>query len=152
MVTHARDFAVLGSHQTYCGTEIDDSTLLSEPSRPLDCERCLLAMLPLMAHGATRRSLLIRALAARDGTSCTYCECLLYTGQPLPRGEHEPACRHDYVLLDGKMYRFATVDHYIPKASGGSDRGSNLVLSCYDCNQRKAATLPTLGDAGKVIV
>lgn len=29
------------------------------------------------------------------------------------------------------------VEHLIPKSRGGSDRLSNLVLACHDCNQRK---------------
>ena len=31
----------------------------------------------------------------------------------------------------------AEVEHMIPKSRGGSNRASNLVLACHDCNQRK---------------
>ena len=31
------------------------------------------------------------------------------------------------------------IDHVVPKARGGSNRVSNLVLSCVDCNQKKDA-------------
>lgn len=30
-----------------------------------------------------------------------------------------------------------TIDHVVARASGGSDRVSNLVIACYDCNQKK---------------
>ena len=30
-----------------------------------------------------------------------------------------------------------TIDHVVPRSKGGTDRVSNLVLACYDCNQRK---------------
>ncbi|MEB3826339.1 HNH endonuclease, partial [Phormidium sp. CCY1219] len=33
-------------------------------------------------------------------------------------------------------------DHFHPKSKGGSDRVSNLVLSCVPCNQKKGAELP----------
>lgn len=31
-----------------------------------------------------------------------------------------------------------TVDHIVPRASGGTDAFINLVAACSDCNQRKA--------------
>lgn len=31
------------------------------------------------------------------------------------------------------------IDHVLPRSRGGSDRVSNLVLSCHDCNQRKGS-------------
>lgn len=34
------------------------------------------------------------------------------------------------------------LDHFHPKSKGGSDRVSNLVLSCVPCNQKKGAELP----------
>lgn len=34
------------------------------------------------------------------------------------------------------------LDHFHPKSRGGSDRVSNLVLSCVDCNQAKGDKLP----------
>lgn len=40
----------------------------------------------------------------------------------------------------------ATVDHVVPKSSGGRDFVTNFVLSCYPCNARKGtlATIPPL--------
>jgi 5-methylcytosine-specific restriction endonuclease McrA len=32
----------------------------------------------------------------------------------------------------------ATLDHVIPKCRGGSNKSSNLVLACWECNQEKA--------------
>lgn len=31
------------------------------------------------------------------------------------------------------------IDHAVPRAGGGSNRVSNLVLSCISCNQKKSA-------------
>ena len=36
-----------------------------------------------------------------------------------------------------------TLDHYIPKSKGGSNDISNLYPCCFDCNIKKADTLPT---------
>jgi hypothetical protein len=52
-------------------------------------------------------------LLERDGRHCTYCG---NADVPLTR------------------------DHVIPRARGGSNRPSNLVLACKDCNTRKDAT------------
>lgn len=36
-----------------------------------------------------------------------------------------------------------TVDHVVPRAAGGRDERFNKVLSCRDCNSRKADDWPT---------
>jgi len=36
----------------------------------------------------------------------------------------------------------ATVDHYIPRALGGSNRKENLKPACRPCNQAKGDKLP----------
>lgn len=36
-----------------------------------------------------------------------------------------------------------TLDHVIPKSLGGKSNEANLVLSCFECNQRKADRLPS---------
>jgi len=45
------------------------------------------------------------------------------------------------------------LDHFHPKSKGGSDRVSNLVLSCVKCNQKKDNQLPTdfLSDKPKLL-
>ncbi len=45
------------------------------------------------------------------------------------------------------------LDHFHPKSKGGSDKVSNLVLSCVPCNQKKGAELPTdfLSDRPKLL-
>ncbi|NEO55056.1 MAG: HNH endonuclease [Okeania sp. SIO3B5] len=45
------------------------------------------------------------------------------------------------------------LDHFYPKSRGGSDRVSNLVLSCVDCNQAKSNSLPEdfLSDRPKIL-
>lgn len=40
------------------------------------------------------------------------------------------------------LYWEITLDHYIPKAAGGSDELSNLRPSCFDCNNAKADRVP----------
>ena len=37
----------------------------------------------------------------------------------------------------GLSFRTMTVDHYIPRSAGGSDRLTNLVPACYACNNSK---------------
>ena len=40
-----------------------------------------------------------------------------------------------------------TVDHYCPRAAGGTDDLSNLVYACHRCNQYKADYWPTAEEA-----
>ena len=47
----------------------------------------------------------------RDGRRCAYCG-------------------------DAKAERYET-DHIVPRSRGGTDRASNLVVSCHECNVRK---------------
>lgn len=39
--------------------------------------------------------------------------------------------------MGGKSGARATFEHFIPRALGGSDRRSNLVAACLDCNQSR---------------
>jgi 5-methylcytosine-specific restriction endonuclease McrA len=49
----------------------------------------------------------------------------------LAKWQHRCAyCQRDQVPFE--------LDHILPKSRGGSDRVSNLALSCHDCNQSKA--------------
>jgi hypothetical protein len=50
--------------------------------------------------------------------------------------------KHDYTCsyCDAKQAKF-TKDHIVPKASGGSNRISNLTLACHDCNDKKSNML-----------
>ena len=36
----------------------------------------------------------------------------------------------------------ATYDHVVPRRLGGQTRWDNIVISCYDCNQRKGGRTP----------
>lgn len=67
----------------------------------------------------------VQRLAARDGWQCRYCGCALGYGD----GEERP-----------------TKDHVFPRAWGGSDRITNLVLACEPCNTRKGAGIVNLPD------
>lgn len=66
---------------------------------------------------------ILRRLMERDGDKCTYCQVKVY----LPIFSGEPK---------------ATIDHVIPKSKGGKNTMDNFVLSCPECNQRKADTDP----------
>ena len=44
---------------------------------------------------------------------------------------------HGLTMRDGWIGHWATVDHIIPKAEGGTDDLSNLVPSCQSCNTVK---------------
>lgn len=35
----------------------------------------------------------------------------------------------------------ATIDHVIPRCKNGSDKESNLVVACYNCNNKKGNLL-----------
>ncbi len=59
-----------------------------------------------------------RSLHARDGGLCHYCQVLMALSEP--GGRHFP--------------QEMTVEHVVPKVSGGSNLQSNLVLACYKCN------------------
>jgi hypothetical protein len=57
-----------------------------------------------------------RQIKARDGNACVYCGATAESsGSPLH------------------------LDHLTPRAAGGLDVASNLVLACASCNRRKSA-------------
>lgn len=58
----------------------------------------------------------------------------------------EGRCRY---CGDALQRRLATVDHLIPRSRGGPDVAENLVIACYDCNQRKANAL--ISEVGMVL-
>lgn len=53
---------------------------------------------------------------ARDNFRCVYCD---YDGSTFER------------------WRYLAVDHFIPRALGGTDEDGNLVTACMDCNFMK---------------
>lgn len=59
---------------------------------------------------------------------------------------HSPLCTYCgcTTQLDARenSSNFATVDHVIPRARGGSGKRDNLVLACLKCNQEKGDNLP----------
>ena len=79
--------------------------------------------LPGWVHRHRRRKLL-KALRARDGDQCWRCN------RPM-RFEGEPNC--------GKA---ATIEHYLPKAKGGTDDLANLRLCHVGCNRHLADHAP----------
>lgn len=71
------------------------------------------------------RKRVVAMLEERDGFRCKYCRCKLLEGK---RHKTDP--------------RRVTIDHYIPRALGGSEHLDNLVLACLGCNSAKANLLP----------
>jgi 5-methylcytosine-specific restriction endonuclease McrA len=75
-----------------------------------------------MALSRTKR----RYIRERDGMRCRYCSCMTH----LPQGRSDPD-------------RFTcTIDHWLPKALGGTDDESNLVIACRGCNTAKGNQHP----------
>jgi 5-methylcytosine-specific restriction endonuclease McrA len=67
-----------------------------------------------------------RAIMARDGMRCRYC------GAALRKFREAWQFNHDGT-------RPAHVDHVVPRARGGQNDPSNLLLSCETCNEQKGA-------------
>jgi 5-methylcytosine-specific restriction endonuclease McrA len=68
---------------------------------------------------SSRRHKKVSLLIKRDGDVCWYCE----------RPFADPMVRR-------------TIDHRMPLVLGGDNSLDNLVLACYECNQRKGTALP----------
>jgi 5-methylcytosine-specific restriction endonuclease McrA len=56
--------------------------------------------------------------------TCHYCSVEMYPGDP---------------------HTGPTKDHIVPRALGGRDERFNIIMSCRDCNSRKADDWPTHG-------
>lgn len=70
----------------------------------------------------------LQRLIERDNGQCAYCKAFVY-----PVGEGP----HGIQLPEGHQHT-ATKDHLTPKHAGGKDALTNIVLACYECNQRLA--------------
>lgn len=66
---------------------------------------------------ASKRAGVVARLFKKYGSVCFYCEIPLTVAD-------------------------ATIDHYIPRAAGGSNHITNLRPSCFDCNNDKADRVP----------
>jgi hypothetical protein len=67
-----------------------------------------------------------RRIIKRDGLCCRYC------GIATVRARY----KHDRQPL------VTTFDHFVPKALGGTDDDSNIVVACLSCNQEKGHQHP----------
>ena len=72
-----------------------------------------------LRNGERRRNLQ-RRLIARDGMRCCWCDC-------------------EMVFPDGKMYppNQLTIEHVVPRSSGGTNNIGNLKLACRRCNNSR---------------
>lgn len=66
----------------------------------------------ILRNSAQGRRRMVKLLMQRDGDCCRYCRDRLYTTT-------------------------ATIEHLTPQSRGGSNRISNLALSCQKCNNAK---------------
>lgn len=79
-------------------------------------------------HSDTRLRLYARAVAARMDAAgrllsrirCAYCYTAVVVGR--------------YALGGPTLLRAATIDHVVPRAAGGTNRHTNLVVACFRCN------------------
>jgi 5-methylcytosine-specific restriction endonuclease McrA len=77
----------------------------------------------------SRRRKLTRLFEQQSG-ECIYCQCKTWMAVPDVQLQKPP---------EGFTHRqMATADHVIPQMRGGTDRATNLVLACKDCNNRRA--------------
>ncbi len=78
-------------------------------------------------NGAKKSASIRAVLAKRWGPWCFYC------GGPFD------------------SLTFATIDHYVPMAKGGTGALRNLRLACSWCNRRKGALAPEDFEAGQTL-
>lgn len=71
---------------------------------------------------SSHRERLAQRLTKRDGDGCFYC------GVP-------------FGLREGNSF-LRTIDHYLPRCLGGTNRQDNLVLACFYCNHAKGDAHP----------
>lgn len=86
--------------------------------------------MPRKGNGPTRETRL--SVLNRDEWRCKYCGIRLadYPGVHF-KGNH--------TQQGGQPADFATVDHIIPKARGGTNHIKNLIAACYPCNHRRGS-------------
>jgi len=68
----------------------------------------------VVRNNASSRQKMLRLLFERDGRNCRYCDCVL-------------------TLKNG------TIEHLTPQSRGGSNRITNLAVSCERCNSDKSS-------------
>lgn len=68
-----------------------------------------------------------RRIYARDGWQCVWCTVKV----------EQPTLPEDGILVSGSIVRQASIDHVVPRSRGGSNRTSNLITSCADCNAKR---------------
>jgi 5-methylcytosine-specific restriction endonuclease McrA len=67
---------------------------------------------------------------ARDGWRCVWCRKALYATEA-------GALTGPHACLPSNSRALATLDHVLPRGSGGSNHESNLVSACLSCNDKR---------------
>ena len=84
------------------------------------------------SHWVSFRMAFLKRIKAQQGhLECHYCHCKGLV-EELP----DDATRAD-------LKRLATLDHVVPISQGGAEYdGTNLVVACHSCNQKKGNRMP----------
>ena len=70
--------------------------------------------------------------------TCVYCQkCAFHQGKATCVDNRMRAYATTRVVSTRHSIIRLEIDHVVPRSKGGSDRVSNLVLACHDCNQHK---------------
>jgi 5-methylcytosine-specific restriction endonuclease McrA len=76
---------------------------------------------------ATKNSVLVKAVAKRDGWDCHYCNKPVRPYNEVPGGR------------ETRLQFAATLEHIVPQSQGGTNDMENLVIACFQCNASKHA-------------
>ena len=64
------------------------------------------------------------AIYERDGWRCVWCQCHVLDARQLAEAGPQPHSGS----------RLATLDHFLPRTRGGTNRNDNLLTCCMQCN------------------
>jgi hypothetical protein len=74
-----------------------------------------------------------RLFTAQNGC-CFYCQRQTYLA-----GWRAFKALHPGMSTRGARYRQATIEHLLRRADGGTNRNSNVVMACLECNSHRGA-------------
>lgn len=81
------------------------------------------------------------AVFEKCGGLCHYCKSPVIFIRSIPEANRIRETGNSIIYLNDSGERisryFATVDHDVPHAKGGTDSLENLLLSCHNCNRKR---------------